>query len=322
MRLTVATQPEVVQLGAHIGAEIRNVNLAQPLEQTAIDTIHDALMEHETLVFRDQAITSEQHLAFGSRFGELSIHPFSPNQPEMPEMIVLDNDGQNLPLSTDVWHSDEMFREDPPMGTILRADIVPPLGGDTLFSSMTAAYAGLSDHMQQLISDLEAVNDFLPWRRLFKNTPENRQQLHDMETRFPNPNHPVVRIHPVTGRKALFVSPQFTLRINGMSDTESRHVLNILFDQAKVPEYQLRVKWRPNSMVFWDNRSVQHYATHDYLPHRRRMERITIKGDQPFGIADTPPALKQTRFGPKRTMSDIASSAGAAEPVERQFERG
>ena len=321
MRITAAALPEVVQLSASIGAEIRNVDLTTELPKSAIDTIHDALMEHETVMFRNQAISSEQHLAFGARFGELSIHPFSPNRPEMQEMIVLDNDGSNQPLSTDVWHSDEMFRADPPLGTILRADIVPPLGGDTLFASMTAAYEGLSDHMQQLIADLDAVHDFLPWRRLFTDSAESREKLRDMEDRYPKASHPVVRVHPVTGRKALFVSSQFTLRINGMREMESRHVLNILFDQAKIPEYQMRVKWQPNTMVFWDNRSVQHYATHDYLPHRRRMERVTIKGDVPFGIAAAPAELRQTRFGSKRSAADLADSGGQAESVVRDFER-
>ena len=273
----------VKQLGPNVGAEICGVDATRPLKPATIRTIHDALMKHGVLIFSNQDITREQQVNFAAQFGELTIHPISPHLDEMPEMMVLDNDGDNPPLSTDVWHSDETFRLEPPMGTVLRAVIVPRVGGDTLFASMTAAYEGMSDKMQQFVSGLEAIHDFKNFRRLYSNSAKHRQRLWEMEDRFPNPVHPVVRIHPVTNKKALFVNPQFTVSIKGMKDDESDALLKVLYRQALLPEYQFRVHWKVNKMVFWDNRLVQHYAARDYLPERRRVERVTLKGDRPFG---------------------------------------
>ena len=273
----------VKQLGPSIGAEIHGLDATKPLDKETVETIGDALLEHGVLIFRDQDITREQQVAFTAQFGTLTIHPISPHLEELPEMIVLDNDGENPPLSTDVWHSDETFRLEPPMGTVLRAVIVPRVGGDTLFASMTAAFEGLSDHMQRFICGLEAIHDFKNFKKLYGNSAEQRQRLWEMEDRFPNPVHPVVRIHPVTGKKAIFVNPQFTLAIKDMKQDESDALLNLLYQQANIPEYQFRVHWRANTMSFWDNRLVQHYAARDYLPDRRRIERVTLLGDRPFG---------------------------------------
>ncbi len=273
----------VKQLGPRVGAEIHGLDATKPLNQASVQTIRDALLEHGILVFRDQDITREQQAAFAAQFGTLTIHPISPHLEELPEMIVLDNDGENPPLATDVWHSDETFRLEPPMGTVLRAVIVPRVGGDTLFCSMTAAFEGLSDHMQQFISGLEATHDFKNFKKLYGKSAEHRQRLWEMEDRFPNPVHPVVRIHPVTEKKAIFVNPQFTLAIKDMKQDESDALLDLLYRQANIPEYQFRVHWRTNTMSFWDNRLVQHYAARDYLPDRRRIERVTVLGDRPFG---------------------------------------
>jgi len=274
----------VKQLGPHAGAEINGINTANPLDEMDVQTIKDALMDNGVIIFRNQDITREQQAKFAAQFGELTIHPISPHLNEMPEMIVLDNDGNNPPLSTDVWHTDEMFRLEPPMGTILRAIIVPRVGGDTIFSSMTAAFEGLSSQTQSFISGLEAVNDFKNFKRLYGNSPEHRTRLGEMIDMFPNPVHPVVRIHPVTGKKALYVSPQFTLAIKGMKLDESDALLDMLYRQMHIPEYQFRVHWKKNMMAFWDNRTVQHYAARDYLPDRRKMERVTLRGDRPFGL--------------------------------------
>ena len=273
----------VKQLGPHAGAEVHGLDATKPINAATVKTIHDALMEHGILVFADQDITRQQQAEFTANFGELTIHPISPHLEEMPEMIVLDNDGDNPPLSTDVWHSDETFRLEPPMGTVLRAVVLPSVGGDTLFASMTAAFEGLSDQMQQFVSGLEAIHDFINFKRLFGNSAEHRQRLWELEDQFPNPVHPVVRIHPETSKKALFVNPQFTLAIKGMNEDESDALLRLLCQQANVPEYQFRVHWKVNKMAFWDNRLVQHYAARDYLPERRRIERVTLKGDRPFG---------------------------------------
>lgn len=270
------------KVGAACGAEISGVDLSTQIDHATFRDIEAALVEHQVIVFRDQDITTDDQKAFGRRFGDLTVHPFAPSDAEAPDLIVFDNDADNPPWGTDVWHSDETFREEPPLGTMLRALIIPDYGGDTLFASMAAAFDGLSDHMQQFVSGLEAIHDFKPFRQLFDDDAESRQRLRQFEDRYPPAVHPVVRTHPVSGRKVLFVNPQFTIAIKGMDEAESRAVLELLFHQAEIPEYQYRHRWEPNTMVFWDNRSVQHYAIHDYYPNRRKLERITIKGDRPY----------------------------------------
>ncbi len=273
------------RVGACLAAEISGVDLAGPVDDDTIAAVTGALVEHGLIIFRDQNIATEQQIAFGRRFGELTLHPFAPNSEESPELIVFDNDENNPPWGTDVWHSDETFRAEPPMGTILRARISPKIGGDTVFASMSAAYEGLSDRMQQHISGMEAVHDFKPFRQLFESDPDSRDELRYFEEKYPRAIHPVVRKHPVSGRKVLFVNPQFTIAIKGMDERESRTLLDILCHQAEIPEFQYRLHWRPDTIAFWDNRSVQHYAVHDFFPQRRNMERVTIKGDRPVGAA-------------------------------------
>lgn len=279
-----ATGIAVRPINGFIGAELEGVDLRAPLTDAQFAVVHDALVRYEVIVMRDQAITLEQQMAFARRFGELSIHPFSPNLDDKPEVIVLDYSADNPPALTDVWHSDETFRINPPMGTVLRAKVVPEVGGDTLFSSMTAAYRGLSERMKRYIHGLECLHDFKPWRPLLSK-PEMRDTLAKLEAMYPNPWHPVVRVHPVSGRRILNVNPQFCVRIRDMKDDESRTLLDFLYRQATVPEYQLRVKWRPDTVVMWDNRSVHHYAPHDYYPQRRTMERVTVAGDVPVGVS-------------------------------------
>lgn len=277
---------EVARLGRNLGAEIRNLDLSEPLTTNEFALVHRAFMEHEVLVLRDQEISASDQVAFGQLFGELSVHPFSPNLADMPELIILDNHRDNPPRLTDQWHSDETFRETPPMATILRSTITPRLGGDTMFASMSAAYEGLSDEMQKFISSLEGIFDFKPFRTLFGSDEESKKRLREIEDKHPVRTHPVVRVHPENGRKSIFVNPQFTIGIKGMKEGESQSLLTMLFDQAKVPEYQFRHRWEQNTMVLWDNRSVLHYAIHDYYPQRRRMERVTVAGDKPFGPND------------------------------------
>ena len=276
--------PEVIRRGPTIGAEIRGIDFTRPVEQAAVSVIQNALIEHKVIYFRDAEITPERQAAFGRLFGELTIHPFVPHLEHLPEVLVLDNHQDNPVYSTDNWHSDETFRVAPPMGSILRCLRIPQSGGDTLWADMCAAHDGLSDRMQRFVSGLEAVHDFKPFRHKFDRLPpsERHAKLAEMEERFPNPIHPVVRTHPVSGRKMLFVNEQFTVAIKGMRNDESLALLDLLCAQARTPEYQFRFRWEPNSMVFWDNRPTQHYAANDYYPQRRTMHRITIKGDRPF----------------------------------------
>ena len=278
---TAAAAPfQVRRLGASLGAEILGVDLKAPMDDDAFAAFEAALVEHKVLAVRDQFLTTEQHVAFSRRFGELEVHPMRP-QGQFPEILVLDNHKDNPVLSTDVWHSDTTFRKTPTKYTILRCEIMPEFGGDTLWANMEAAYDGLSDTFRAMIAGLRAVHDFQNFRVLFKNTEEDRIKLHRMEDMFPNPSHPVVRTHPVTGRKSIYVNPQFTLRIEGLEPAESRAILDVLFAQARVPEYQFRIRWTPGTIVFWDNRSTQHYAANDYYPQRRRMERTAVVGDVP-----------------------------------------
>ena len=276
---------EIIPLNGFIGAEIRGADLSH-LDDASFNTLHDALVQYEVIVLRDQhKMTLDHQMAFGARFGPLSIHPFAPNLENQPEVIVLDYSADHPAARTDIWHADETFRPNPPIVTMLRARILPERGGDTCFASMTAAYRGLSERMQQYLHGLECQHDFKPWRNLFAATPESRKKLRELEDEFPNPWHPVVRIHPVSGRRVLYVNPQFSIRIRDMKDDESASLLNYLFQQAHVPEYQLRVKWQPDTVVVWDNRSLQHYAPHDYYPQRRSMERVTVTGDVPVGVS-------------------------------------
>lgn len=277
---------EVKPLGANLGAAILSVDLTQSQSEPAFKEIYAALMTHEVILFRGQDITIEQQMAFGQLFGELSVHPFSPNRGENPEVIVLDNNKDNPPALTDQWHSDETFREAPPFGTILRAKIIPPVGGNTIFCSMVTAYDGLSERMKAHIEGLVAEHDFLPFRTLFGRDPDSVHRLREIEDNYPRQHHPVVRVHPVTGRKLIYVNPQFVTHIVGLAQEESRMLLEFLFAQARVPENQFRVLWEPNTVVMWDNTAVQHYAPHDYFPHHRSMERVTISGDKPFGPID------------------------------------
>ncbi len=304
---------EIEQVGSYLGAEIKGISLAAELTEADVAAIEQALADHAVLVFRDQQMTSQQFMAFGRRFGALSVHPFSPADHDNPELIVFRNDETNPPFSTDVWHSDETFREAPPMATMLRALDVPKVGGDTMFASMSAAYEGLSDRMQNFISGLEAYHDFKVFKALFSKDREGIKKMQPYELDYPPALHPVVTKHPVTGRKVIFVNPQFTIQIKGMEENESRALLNQLFELARVPEYQYRHHWTNNTLVFWDNRSTQHYAVHDYFPKKRYMERVTIKGTAPlpaFAAADA----EGVRNRKSRTPAQFASSHGGHAP--------
>ncbi len=288
----------------YLGAEVTGVDLTQPLDDVSVAAIAQAHADHEVLVFPDQKINSEDLRRFGRYFGELSVHPFSTNAADDPTLIIYDNKEGNPPRATDLWHSDEMFRQCPPMGTALTSKIVPELGGDTVFCSMTAAYETLSDKMQQFLSGLEAVNDFKIFKSLFTESPEDQHKLHGYEDTYPKVTHPVVRVHPVTGKKAIYVSRSFTLHIKGMEENESAALLDRLYRLTSLLEIQYRHRWEPDMLVFWDNRSVQHAAVHDYYPARRLMERVTITGDRPYGTGERAEGTALRRFKPGAEIPD------------------
>jgi taurine dioxygenase len=272
---------EVEPVEPTIGAEIHGLDLTRPLDGPTFRALEAALVTHKVIYLRDQHMTTAQHVALGRMFGDLEVHPFRP-EGAFPEIMVLDNHKDNPVLSTDVWHSDTTFRECPTKYSILRCLQIPRVGGDTLWADMCAAYDGLSAPIKRLIDGLQAVHDFRNFRVLFGKDEEGQKRLKRMEQLYPNPTHPVARTHPITGRKAIFVNPQFTLRIVGLNEDESAALLALLCDQAKVPEYQFRLRWKPGTIVFWDNPSTQHYAANDYYPHRRLMERVAVIGDRPF----------------------------------------
>jgi taurine dioxygenase len=265
----------VTPMSATCGAEISRVDLGD-IDDATFAEIERAFLEYKVIFFRDQDITTDQHLAFAGRFGELEEHPFIPAKDGYAMIVDLKKD-EHVKGVENVWHSDVSWREVPSLGSVLRAAEVPSIGGDTLFSDMEAAFAGLAPETQRRIDGLKAVHDFTNSFGLAMSDEQRAKQLE----KFPPARHPVVRTHPVTGRKSIFVNSIFTNYIEGMSPDESTELLDHLYAQADVPEYQCRFRWQKNSVALWDNRSLQHYASSDYDPQPRRMERVTVIGDVP-----------------------------------------
>ena len=271
---------EVAPLTPTIGAEVHGVDLSRPLDEATISSLRAALLDWKVLFFRDQDITTEQHLDFARRFGELETHPFAPHKPGYPEVLAITHDENNKGREN-TWHSDVTWRIEPSLGSVLRAIEVPPVGGDTLFADMYAAYEGLSDEIKQRIEGAVAVHDFTHFRRGMRKRGVSEAEIEAFDKAYPKVEHPVVRTHPETGRKGLYVNAAFTLSIVGLEPEESDTLLRRLYAQAAIPEHQCRFRWEPNSIAFWDNRASQHYAASDYFPAVRRMERVTIVGDRP-----------------------------------------
>ena len=270
---------EVSPVSPALGAEISGVNLAEPLGNQAFSEIHDALMEHQVIFFRDQELTLDQHKDFGRRFGELHIHPAMPGPEGHPEILVIHTDENSKSAAGQGWHTDVSADIEPPMGSILHLHQVPESGGDTMFASMYAAYEALSDDMKSFLGDLQAHHES---EHVHSRGYVSRSgKLRDGENAYPAALHPIVRTHPATGRKGIYVNSGFTTRIEGLSVTESRAVLDFLFKHIETPEFHCRFSWRNNSIAFWDNRCVQHRALWDYRPHVRSGHRVTVKGDRP-----------------------------------------
>jgi taurine dioxygenase len=286
---------EVVRDQPTIGAEITGVDLSQKVPESEFNVICSALLEHKVIYFRNQQMTAEQQIRFGEQFGPLETNPFRPQGEGKPELQIVKNNKDNPVFSTDVWHSDLTFRKKPTKLTILRCIEIPTYGGDTMWADMCAAYNGLSESLRNFIIGLSAIHDFKNFRVLYKNNPDKQKELLQMEVMFPNPLHPVIITHPETLQRVLFVNRQFTLRIKGLSDDESRSLLELLYVQASVPEYQFRLKWQPGTVAIWDNRACQHYAVNDYYPDNRHMERVAVAGDtEPYFDASVKPVREST----------------------------
>lgn len=269
---------EVTKLTPVIGAEISGVDLSGEITDQQFEEIHDALMAHLVIFFRDQDLTIEQHKAFGRRFGDLHVHPNAPQDlPDHPEILVVAADENSKHVAGEVWHTDVSSDAEPPMGSILHMSVVPPDGGgDTMFASMYEAYERLAEPVRRMIEGMTAFHDSAKAHgyRLKQNDRANMT--------LPSSEHPVVRTHPVTGRKALYVNRGFTTRIRQLPGPDSDAVLEMLYRHIETPEFQCRFRWRPNSIAFWDNRATQHRALFDYQGERRYGQRVTVCGDRPY----------------------------------------
>ncbi len=280
--------PSVEPLTPAIGAEILDIDLAEAGRNADLfGWVHELLMRHKLLVFRDQALAPADHVAFAERFGPLEGHPIQPSHPDHPTLLLIHRQAERSTYEN-VWHTDATFRAEPPMGAVLKCDECPPVGGDTMWANMALAYERLPDRVKERIGELRAQHSI---EHSFGGamTPERRAEL---VAENPPAEHPVVRTHPETGESILFVNQGFTthfvnfqrydrIRVGLDFTMEANNLMNYLLSQASIPEYQVRIRWRPGTVAVWDNRATQHYAVHDYWPSPRKMARATIIGDRP-----------------------------------------
>ena len=291
---TTTTTIDVRPMSGYTGAEIHGVDLREQLAPEVLAEVRRTLLQWKVVFFRDQDLTQEQHIAFGRQFGEVTpAHPTLPAMfPEHPEILLLDNhaiagaeskaNGKgNAPVVESRWHADVTFVPNPPMGSILRGVVVPPYGGDTQFTNLAVAYQTLSEPLQRLCDELHAVHqNFLPIAR-GELPGKLKEQFTSKEIRAV---HPVVRVHPETGEKVLFVNPNFTSHIIELSRREGSHLLAMLYEHLSDPSFTCRFRWEPGSLAFWDNRATCHLVPTDIPPGMHRsMQRITIAGDLPVG---------------------------------------
>lgn len=277
---------DVSPSGPVLGAEIAGLRVEQTVAPDMAAALRSLLLQYKVLFFRDLDLDHAQHLALGRVWGDLEGHPVISHVPGFPEILdirgsegrVENAEGDREFRRLDKWHTDVTFRAAPSMGAVLRARLLPPSGGDTLWVDATAAFEGLPDDIKSRIEGRTATHDLL--FDFGDRIAADRRAA--MAAEFPPQHHPIVRTHPETGARTLFVNASFTSRIDGLEDAESAALLRVLLDQFKVPEYQVRFRWTPDAVAVWDNRSTQHYPVADYWPAVRRMERVTIAGDSPY----------------------------------------
>jgi taurine dioxygenase len=275
------TALDIRPIAGALGAEIHGINLASELDSGTVAAIRRALLDHLVIFFRDQDLPPDRFLAFARRLGTPVEYPLVKGIEGYPEIIRVAKLEHETVNFGGIWHSDTTYLEAPPMGTMLVAREVPPTGGDTLFANMYLAYETLSDGMKRLLEGLKGVSTSLKAdatrtredRIKSDPTTQSRQEL--------IAEHPVVRTHPETGRKALYVNVAHTVRFAGMTEAESAPILRYLFEHQVRPEFTCRFAWRVGSLAFWDNRAAQHNPVNDYHGHRRVMHRITLAGDRP-----------------------------------------
>ncbi len=273
---------DVRPLSGVLGAEVVGLDLSRPLDERTVGEIKVAFLAHHVLAIRDQHLTAEQQVAFGRHFGELDTHPFVEMNPEHPELLDVITEPDDRSNFGGGWHTDVTFLDEPDLGSILYAVELPPVGGDTLFANQHAAYEALSPTMQRMLDGLVAVHSAGPqYAEGGQSTKSTAMKTKNADLALRRVEHPLVRTHPETGRKSLYVNQAFTIGIVGMHRAESKALLDFLFQHAVQERFTCRVRWEPGTLTMWDNRSVQHYALHDYAGNTRHMRRITVKGDRP-----------------------------------------
>ncbi len=273
------SQIDVRPYAPNLGAEIRGVSLADGVSSEQFDEIRQAFLDHQVLFFKDQQeIPAQRHIDFGKMFGELHAHPAAPTMAGHPEIFEIHATKDSKIANGEFWHSDVSCDEKPPLGTMLQLHVLPPSGGDTMFSDMYGAYETLSSPIRKMLDGLTATHAS---QHVYPGRYSDRGQK-DSDIACPSSVHPVVRTHPDTKRKALFVNRTFTTRINELSEHESRVLLEMLYDHAEHVDFQIRHRWSKNDMAFWDNRCCMHRAIWDYWPEERKGRRVTIQGDRPI----------------------------------------
>ena len=270
------------QITPTIGAEISNVDLSQNLSKEKLDQIYQDLIEYNVIFFRNQELSPKNHIALAKSFGEIEPpHPVYPHVKDFPEIVLLENDA-NKPPDTDEWHTDVTFKSDPAFASILYSKIIPPSGGDTLWCSLSAIYEALPNTTKKYLETLRAVHDMGSFRNNFidDDNEKSAQKVSEGFQKFGNAIHPIVKVHPISNKKLLYINPSFTSQIVGMNMTDSNNLLSYLFNFMNKPEFQIRFKWSANTIAIWDNRCTMHYAIGDYMPHHRQMNRITVLNDK------------------------------------------
>ena len=264
----------------NLGAVITNVDLSNDINDAELKGIRDAFLKFQVLFFQNQSeISPENHIKLGRCFGDLHIHPAAPKMKKYPQIFEINTDkNSKIANGAEDFHSDVSCDIEPPLGTMLQLHILPECGGDTMFANMYMAYEALSNPMQKFLSDLKASHESEHFYRGRYKTESNSES----KTEYPSAIHPVIRTHPETGKKAIFVNKFFTTRILGLEPQESKFILDFLFSHIEKTEFQIRYRWNKNDMAFWDNRCTIHKALWDYFPNERKGRRVTIKGDIPF----------------------------------------
>ncbi|MGS5086274.1 TauD/TfdA dioxygenase family protein [Hydrogenophaga sp. A37] len=268
----------------NIGAVIHGLDLSQALDTDTQDELRHALAQHEVIFFRDQRLTPEQQVAFTRTFGNVAeVKAFFPRLESHPEIEIVESSAE-LRYAANNWHADITWREQPPLGTSLYAQVVPATGGDTIWASLTQAFESLPPAFQAHLETLTAVHtwEISGWTEYLLRKDASGEELRAARAKYPPVEHPVVRVHPVTGKKILYVNSTFTSHIKGLTRSASDALLTQLFELARVPEFQARLKWQEGTLAVWDNRSTQHYAVGDYFPQHRKLHRITITADKTF----------------------------------------